>query len=165
MKRMIIATILILALSSLALSARLIGQDTKPAAKPNFTGTWKLNVEKSDFGPTPAPQSMVDKVDHQESSLKIISTRVDGGTESTANLSLTTDGKEGTNTVHGSEVRSKLKWDGAALLIDSSISVDGNALSLKDKWTLSQDGKTLTILRHYAGPEGEANATYVLERQ
>ena len=108
---------------------------------------------------------MVNKIDHQEPSLKIVSTRVTEGTEHTANLSFSTDGKENTNTVDGAEIKSKLHWDGAVLSIDSAVSIEGNALTLKDKWTLSPDGKTLTIVRHYAGVEGEADATYVMEKQ
>lgn len=165
MKRLFITTILVFAVSSLALSPRQAAQDTKPAATPNFTGTWKLNIEKSNFGPAPAPDSRVDKVEHKEPALHVDSTRVQQGVEDKISLSLTTDGKENSNTVNGAELKSKLKWEGAALLIDSAANVEGKAISLKDKWTLSPDGKTLTIARHYTGPEGEADFTYVLDKQ
>jgi hypothetical protein len=165
MKRLLITAILILAASSLALSEKPNGQDVKPPAKPNFTGTWKLNIEKSNFGPSPAPQSMIDKIDHQEPVLRLTSTRVDQGAEDSASLSWTTDGKESSNTLRGGEVKSKLRWEGAVLFMESVMNVGGNALSLQDKWTLSQDGKTLTMVRHYSGPEGDVDFTYVLERQ
>ena len=165
MKLSLFAAILVLAVSSLPLNAKPFGQETKPAATPNFTGNWKVNIEKSDFGPAPKPQSMSYKIDHRELSLKLISTRVDDGTEDTVSLSLTTDGKESSNPVRGNEVKSKLKWEGAALWIESVTTVDGNTLGLKDKWVLSDDGKTLTWLRHYTTPDGEADATFVLEKQ
>ncbi|HXM36459.1 MAG TPA: hypothetical protein VN920_14795 [Pyrinomonadaceae bacterium] len=165
MKQSFFAAILALAVSLLSLSAKPNGQQTKPAGTPNFTGNWKVNIEKSDFGPSPTPQSMSYKIDHHEPSLKLISTRVEDGVEDTVNLSLTTDGKESSNPVRGNEVKSKLKWEGSALWIESVTIVDGNTFGLKDKWTLSEDGKTITWLRRYTSPDGEADATYVLEKQ
>jgi len=39
-------------------------------AKPNFSGTWKLNAGKSNFGPMPAPETRTDKITHQDPDLK-----------------------------------------------------------------------------------------------
>lgn len=164
MKHFFNVAILVCALSTLALGDRLNTQDTKPTT-PNFTGTWKLNLSKSDFGPTPAPESLVDKIEHKNTAITLNSTRVEQGATDAITLNLTTDGKENTNTVHGAEVKTKLKWEGAALLLDSAVTVEGGSISLKDKWTLSADGKVLTITRHYSGPEGEADVTYTLEKQ
>lgn len=159
------ALLLCCILSVIAL-APVVAQETKPSARPNFTGTWKLNLEKSNFGPTPAPESMVIKIDHKEPALALVATRVEkGSAPDTVILKLTTDGKESSNTVHGSEVKTKLKWEGPVLWLDSLINIDGGTVSLKDKWSLSADGTTLTIARHYSGPEGEADIIYVLERQ
>ena len=41
-------------------------------AKTDFSGTWKLNTGKSDFGPMPPPDSMTQKITHQDPSLKEI---------------------------------------------------------------------------------------------
>ena len=40
-------------------------------SKPNFSGTWKLNLAKSDFGPLPAPDSRTDVIDHNDPTMKI----------------------------------------------------------------------------------------------
>jgi hypothetical protein len=37
--------------------------------KTDFSGTWKLNIAKSDFGPLPAPASRTDVVTHKDNSL------------------------------------------------------------------------------------------------
>jgi len=66
-------------------------------SKPNFTGTWKVNNSKSDFGPMPAPQSSTSKIDHKEPSLRIATTWVGDQGERTFEFSYTTDGKENTN--------------------------------------------------------------------
>jgi hypothetical protein len=164
-KQVVISSILALAACSLPFGiGREIRQEKVPA-RPDFSGTWKLNIEKSNFGPIPAPKSRVDKIQHKDPSLQFTSTRVTEEGEETVTLTLTTDGKENTNSVRGTEVKSTGKWEGAALVIDSKANIGGNELSIKDKFTLSEDGKTLTVARHYAGPEGEADATTVLERQ
>jgi len=165
MKQFCIATVCICVVSALTLCARVSGQEKKSPPTPNFTGTWKVNLEKSNYGPAPAPQSMVYKIEHKEPSLKITSTRVDDGVTDTVVLNLTTDGKEGSNVVRGNEVKSKVKWEGVVLWIDSVTTIDGNTFALKDKWNLSEDGKTLNWARHFSGPDGEAEASYVLEIQ
>ena len=42
-------------------------------AAPNFTGEWKLNLPKSDFGQMPPPTSRVDKVTHEGVNLSVVS--------------------------------------------------------------------------------------------
>ncbi len=46
-------------------------------AKPNYSGTWKLNAAKSDFGPIPGPDSRTDVIEHNDPALKV-STSQDG---------------------------------------------------------------------------------------
>ena len=40
-------------------------------ANPNFSGEWKLNTSKSDFGPLPGPSTRTDKIAHVHPDLKI----------------------------------------------------------------------------------------------
>lgn len=165
MKRTFIATISICAIAFLTFGSRASGQDKPLEAKPNFTAVWKLNIGKSNFGPMQAPQRRFDKIDHHEPTLRVTSTQVTDAGEDTVSAEFTTDGKENTNTVHGNEAKSRLRWEGPALVIVTVVSMAGAEVTLTDRWTLSTDGKTLTMERHYGGPEGEAKATYVLERQ
>jgi hypothetical protein len=39
--------------------------------KPNFSGVWKLNPAKSEFGKAPAPQSLISTVEHHDPELKV----------------------------------------------------------------------------------------------
>jgi hypothetical protein len=39
-------------------------------AKPNFTGQWKMDAGKSDFGQFPAPEKFERKITHNEPSLE-----------------------------------------------------------------------------------------------
>jgi hypothetical protein len=134
-------------------------------SKPDFSGDWKLNVGKSDFGPMPAPTSRTDKVDHKDPSLKFTSRQVGPQGEITREWSCTTDGKECSNTLFGNTWKSTAKWDANNLVVESKGSFNGNDVQSKEKWTLSPDGKTITINRHLAGPMGEADQTIVFEKQ
>jgi len=135
-------------------------------AKSDFSGTWKLNVAKSDFGPVPAPDSLTETITHQDPSLKL-NVASKGGMQGdmTYDVVYTTDGKECVNKVGDNELKSMLNWDGNALAVDTKGSFGGNDITLKDRWALSDDGKTLTITRHVTSPMGEADMKEVFEKQ
>ena len=44
-------------------------------------------------------------------------------------------------------------------------SLQGNDLTLTDKWSLSGDGKTFKMNRHIKVPQGEFDQVYVYEKQ
>lgn len=138
---------------------------TNAHAKPNFTGDWKMNPAKSAFGSMPTPTSIVQKITHEEPNLKVVTTQVGEMGEFTVEYGYTTDGKECVNKFRDLDRKSTLKWDGDTLVIESKLDVQGNAISVTEKWSLSEDGKTLTVNRHFAGPEGETDAKTVMEKQ
>jgi hypothetical protein len=111
---------------------------------PNLSGTWVLQLDKSDFGPIPGPTSRTDVVDHQEPKLNIKRTTVQNGTEVVGNLVFVIDGKEYKNTMGPQELTSTLKWDGAVLVVSTNTSMQGADVALLDRYSLSADGKTLT---------------------
>jgi hypothetical protein len=134
-------------------------------AKPNFSGTWKLNAGKSDFGPMPAPEARTDKITHQDPDLKDSFTQSGPMGDVAAEMKYSTDGKETTSTVRDNQVKSTAKWEGEELVIAGKTSFEGGDVTLADRWSLSADGKTLTILRHVHGRMGETNQKIVLEKQ
>ncbi len=134
-------------------------------AKPNFTGEWKLNPAKSDFGMMPAPSSATASVTHSEPSLKVAMKSVSEHGEFASENTYTTDGKECVNKGRMGEIKSTLKWDGDALVIESKAEFGGSPVTITDKWTLSEDGKVLTISRHFTSSQGEADAKQVYEKQ
>lgn len=134
-------------------------------AKPDFTGEWKLDVAKSDFGPMPAPQSMVQKITHQEPNLKVVQTQVSERGEFTSERNYTTDGKECVNKMRNTEVKSTLKWDGDTLVMDSKLEFQGNPITTSQRWSLSGDGKVLTIKSHFSSSQGEGDTTQVFNKQ
>jgi len=113
----------------------------------------------------PAPDSLTRTITHQDPSLKLVTKQsgANGDMETTATY--TTDGKESSNDMRGSIVKSVAKWDGDTLLLDSKGKFGDNDVTINEKWTLSDGGKTLTILRHFVTGMGEADIKLVLEKQ
>jgi len=135
-------------------------------SKPNFSGTWKLNVAKSDFGPVPAPDSRTDMIDHSDPALKV-STSVVGGPQGNmdATSSYTTDGKEATNHMGPREIKATVVWEGPKLVVNAKTTYQEAELTIKSVWTLSEDGKTLTQNVHFVTPMGEADQTLLYDKQ
>jgi hypothetical protein len=134
-------------------------------AKTDFTGTWKANTSKSDFGPMPPPDSITEKVAHEDPSIKINIAQVGGQGDMTYDMAYTTDGKECVNTVGGNEFKTTLKWEGDDLVADTKGSFDGNDFTAKDRWVLADAGKTMTITRHISTAMGEFDMKLVFEKQ
>ena len=134
-------------------------------AKPNFSGTWKENVSKSDHGPLPAPESDTHTITHEEPNLKINIASSGQMGDMKYDIAYTTDGKECTNSVNGNDFKSTVAWDGDALVIDTKGKFGETDFTAKDRWGLSEDGKTLTITRHLTSAMGEADQKIIYEKQ
>lgn len=133
--------------------------------KPDFSGTWKLNVAKSDFGVLGGPDSRTDVITHKEPSIsaKVVAEGARGKQEFTINY--TTDGKEALNKMGEREIKSTVKWAGSSLVINSKFVYNDADVVADANWTLSSDGKTLTITQHFSSSLGEADQKIVLEKQ
>ena len=95
------------------------------ADKPNFSGDWKMNAAKSNFGPIPGPASIVRKVTHAEPSLSIVEEQQgDQGTQVTTRK-YTTDGKDMTFESSGAVVRGTAVWEGNTLILTSVVDAIG----------------------------------------
>jgi hypothetical protein len=160
MKKASFAVCLMLILSALAWAQ---------AAKPDFSGTWKLDPAKSDFGPAPVPDSLVSVVDHKEPKLVIKTTQVIQQGEFVNERNLTTDGKPNANKLKSpmgeQDITSTTNWDGSRLVTAYSMTIQGTALDFRDTWELSGDGKTLTILRSVKADQGDFTQSMVFNRQ
>ena len=144
----------------------LVAVNASAQTKPNFSGDWKLNAAKSTFGAMPAPSSLTEKITHNDPQLKVQTAQSGDFGDFNSDFSFTTDGKECPNSMGADfHMTSVLKWEGDVLLVDSKMDFQGNAMTGSDKWTLSPDGKTLTVQRHFNGPMGEGDSTIVLDKQ
>jgi hypothetical protein len=154
------------ALSKLALIMAALASIALAADKPNFSGDWKMNAAKSNFGPIPAPATYTRKVTHAEPSITIENTQT--GTamgDQHDTRTYTTDGKEISYQANGADVKASISWDGNALLINSKASIQGMDILIKDTITLADDGKTMTDAVHVASPQGDIDLALVFDKQ
>ncbi len=129
-------------------------------AEPDLTGTWKLNHEKSDFGRAPRPGTVVTKIRQQGGELAAQSAS-DGRVNE---YRWTLDGKESVNRIGGNEVKAVAGWRGPILQVRSKTTVQGTALAMTDQYSLSDDGREMTIFRTINGPQGELEQRYVYDK-
>lgn len=138
----------------------LLGQD-----KPNFSGEWKMNAAKSDFGPMPAPDKYIRKIDHQEPNWKFALTQAGQQGEFTTEGTCTTDGKECSYKTQFGEIKYTMKWDGKQMVVNAKFNIQGNDITSVDKYSLADDGKTVTINGSFQSPQGAFDRKIVLEKQ
>jgi hypothetical protein len=134
-------------------------------ARPNFGGTWKLNPAKSDFDGRP-PHSAVVTIEHKEP--RITSTyRVDiGGREIEDTVTFTTDGGETKNRTFDAELTYKARWEGLIMVREAKGRMsNGVSVTRQDRWSLSKDGKVLTMKRRAFTDTTEEEVRFVLEKQ
>lgn len=133
-------------------------------SKPDFSGSWKLNVEKSEFGGAPGPTSLTSKIAHHEPELKVHSEVSGPQGRYETDYKWITDGRDNVNTVRGNEIHAKVVWDGPLLRASAATESNGGKLTLVDQWSLSQDGRVLTIARTISAPRGDVRQTYVYDK-
>ena len=149
-----------LLVSAIALTATLAAQ-----AHPKFAGVWVMVADKSDFGPMPKPATMTRTITETGATVKIVTVQAGPNGETTTSTTFTTDGKPQKNTVQGSEMTTTGKWEGAAMVFHHSRDVQGTAITIDDRFTLSADGKTLTVTRNFTTAEGSAPAKIVFAKK
>jgi hypothetical protein len=133
--------------------------------RPNFSGTWKMDADRSDFGQIPKPASLVRKVDHQEPKIHLVTTFSTPNGEVSTDLKYTTDGKEAVNNIRGSEWKSTVVWDGKSLEVASKRMINDAEVTTKERWTLMSAGKVLTVVNNTVTPNGPVTFTVVMNKQ
>jgi hypothetical protein len=134
------------------------------ASKVNFSGTWVMDKSKSEGLPPEMEQTMV--VTQEGEKLSLETTLITGEQRQTVQDSYTLNGVAenftprlgGGATGKGNRIA---KWsaDGNGIEINEDAKIetpDGEVgTTMKRKWALSADGKTLTIELQFNGPNGE----------
>jgi hypothetical protein len=135
------------------------------ADKPDFSGNWKMDADKSTFGPIPPPTSMTCKISHKDPDLNIEQAQSGAQGDQTMTFKYSTDGKETTNSLMGNDVKSTAAWEGKILVVKSNLDAGGTQVKFTSKYSLSDDGKTLTQALSISAPQGDFDMTYVLVKQ
>ncbi len=162
MKRNLSAAFLIFGVILLALAV----------AAPNFSGTWVRDKAKSDpmgfgrRGGEAPPDIEVTMTIKQEGNAFDVSTQRG---DRTMDSKYTLDGKETTNTTGRGSTVSKANWDGDNLVIDGTRKFSGPngemEMKFKEVYSLSADGKTLTVTSTNSTPNGERTSKQVYNKK
>jgi len=137
------------------------------AQTPNFSGIWKMNLEKSDFGPQMPPESAEYVVRHVGATIAFNYTQ-DG---KTTRVDLVPDNEERvTSETDESAVWTKCYWSGNVLVIESRErgrygAKTASGMGWTSRWSLSPDGHELLIERKLHTPDGEVSQRVICDKQ
>lgn len=141
------------------------------AQTPDFSGTWKINMIKSDAAPQGRGGQQMDMsnmmlaVTQTAEALTIVQTGM--GQERTTTYYL--DGRESTNRAGRGDMKSTSKWDGAKLVTEGSSTFEGPngqvTMTMKEVRELSADGKTMTVTTTSDSPMGTRTRKTVFDKQ
>ena len=143
----------------------LVASGARAQGRPNFSGTWKMNLEKSklsDGTPIPYYTEFVHEIDHKEPQFQLtekIKAGENGGGDRTVRWNATTDGKEYDTKVGNSSAKVSVAWNDSALL--QKIAAEDWAVVRTSR--MSEDGKTITAEWVITQAGGTQKATEVWE--
>ncbi|MCI0336937.1 MAG: hypothetical protein L0226_05130 [Acidobacteria bacterium] len=134
----------------IALSSFILASASVTASyKPNFSGKWVLDKDRSFSNPAGLDQTMT--VTHTGDQVKMEAHLKTARGEFDVNETYTLDGKETDFTPQNppnAKGKRKSSWlpNGLGILINDEISAEGKIVNqITRKWTLSADGKRLTV--------------------
>ena len=157
-------------LSTAALLAAFATAPALAQAKPDFSGSWKLNVEKSDpmggGGGGGMMRDAITTITQTATELTLVTKFGENSRTATYKL----DGTESVNPgMRGGETKSKVKFDGATLVLEHTRNMSGPngdmQVTSKEVRSLSADGKSMTVVTTSQGPNGEMTRKMVYDKQ
>ncbi len=138
----------------------------------DFSGTWVLNNDKSEFGEGRGGRMAAKKlvVEQNDNALKIESTREGrNGEDRTRTEELTLDGKETKDSTNWGESVSTAKIADDVLTINTKRTFErngqSNEMTTEQTWSLQEDGKQLLVHSKSNSPWGENDVKLVYDKQ
>lgn len=132
------------------------------AGTPDLSGVWKAVPEKSKF-PGQAPSNYLMIIEQKDSKISgTVGATSQHGEERSSFVYNTA--RPNINSFRGLPMRTKASWEGNTLVVEGHVG-GAHPVDVHDKYTLSEDGKTLTY-NSTANMNGhEMASTVVLEKQ
>jgi hypothetical protein len=154
------------------IAAGLIRTGAQASKKPNFSGTWVLNMHKSKLGMPAVPVGAIWVIEHEGTKFRLERTEIyRSGLHDKQTLDLVTDGKQELVQQDGPyhEV-SRMYWSGNALVLDTKITTSDGAKETAEgrtmiRYSLSADGKTMTATESNQVPDAKWGSRWVFYRQ
>ena len=143
-------------------------------SKPNFTGAWVLDKDKSELGERPEgrgrpPGMLFDSpvIEHEGPKLTVKrKIKTPDGEERIREMKYTTNGKENENEgFQGMVNKSKTHWDGNTLITEAAIETPMGTMETREIRSLSADGLTMTVEMTTKGGPREGTRKLVFQKQ
>ncbi len=141
----------VLSLAALLAAAALLA--SAAPAKPDFSGVWVIDPQRSQLAAWAKFDSTTITIEHKEPKLRFHRVSVKSGKIDESGYELTTDGAEVVEKEGGSTRTSKLAWDGDALVYTSHmVLADGRQATNVVRYALKDGGKTFVAEEKFRGP-------------
>jgi hypothetical protein len=136
------------------------------AEKPNFSGTWVVNPERSRLADWAKFDSTTITIEHKEPALRFHRLSIKSGKTDESAYALTTDGVEKVEKTGGRTSTSRLTWDGNSLVLqDVIVLANGRQATNTVRYTLKDAGKTLVAEESFRGPVVKYDNLWVADRK
>jgi hypothetical protein len=137
--------------------------------RPDFSGTWKLDVDKSDYGDLQGPSSRTDTIEQRDGEIMETVVAIQRHKKQNYVLHFSTDGRK-TVLPAGTEIHIypvmlqsiSASWQGNSLVVMDGIRFEDSDLLAKYVYALSADKSELSMTLFLG--EAEPAATFVFER-
>jgi hypothetical protein len=133
--------------------------------RPDFSGTFTLNRELSEFAFLKPPRMRVDSIVHTDPALAVTTLQIDANGANTTVRRFTTDEVPVTVEVLGKARQLRARWEGNELVVETSWEHAGHPRVLTDRWKLMLNGRQLVITRHQEMNGGAVHQRFVLDRE
>jgi hypothetical protein len=157
-----ISAVALLALASVAAAA-----DPVDTICSGFSGKWKLDFLKSHIGrEKEVPSEVIAEISYSKPELKVRLSKAYRAGLNVADYRYYTDGEVANNVAEGLRWKSiQVRGAGKDLLMEQSAKFLLFTIDVNDRWTLSPDGKELTIDRAITSVPRNEKILYVFRRQ
>jgi hypothetical protein len=138
------------------------------ASRPDFTGTWVLSIDDSDFGMSPPPDSALIEIERADDHVVIARTshHPAAGGENTTTLDMPADGETHEATTGDESTDASVEWDGEVLQLWIVAQSSVGAVDVFETWGIDENGARLTIDRLIEVPDmGEFEQTLVFTKR
>ncbi len=134
--------------------------------KPNFSGGWVFNAEKSKLEVKVKLESATFTIDHREPDFRLSRVFVINGKTDSYSYALTTDGTEKVEERPDRTLHSRIYWDGDVLVFDVRIILkDGREATNIVRYSLRDGGRTFVAEEKFRGPVLKYDNLWVADRK
>jgi hypothetical protein len=147
-------------------------QTAAATSTPDLSGSWKINIAKSDFGQAPPPTTQTEVITQSGNTITFAIARESQFGKQNYTFSVKADGTETPFPSDALPADSPFKilsssaaWQGPSLVVTQKTSFQDNPGSTKATYTLSPDGKQLTKDTQITFSQGEFETKAVYDKQ